>query len=391
MDQKAFQYFKPLIQKEIAENHIAGAQIGIYHNEEEVFKENYGMANLEKNQPMEDGAIFRLYSMSKPVATVAAMILYERGMLDLEAPVYDYLPAFKEMKVWNKEGSVKCLRPITIKDLFSMTSGLVYPDQDEVGQAMQGLFDYIHKRIEGNRPMTTQEVIGAIASRPLAFEPGERWRYGLSVDVIGAIIEAISGKQLGHFYKEELFEPLGMKDTDFYVPKEKHTQLVELYYQDQTQGECTLKIDEKRHLGLTKCLTPPAFESAGAGLLSTLTDYSKFAMMLAQGGTYKKVRVLGENTVDLITQNQLSAAQLATVDFDQLKGYGYGYFMRILMDLEKASSNGKVGEFGWDGWTGPYVTISRKDHLVFMYMTQVSGYCNWRLMRALRAIVYSAF
>ncbi len=376
-----------LIQEEINANRIAGARCAVAHNGEIIFNESYGFMNIENKESMRKDTIFRLYSLSKPIAAVACMILYERGLIDLHEPVSKYIGSFKEQRVWTKDGEVPADSEITIKELLSMTSGLVYPDCDEAGKIMEELYQKEEKKIQEGNGSTTQELCNLIGKQPLAFQPGTKWRYGTSTDILGAVMEKIYGTSLGEFYKKEIFEPLGMKDTGFFVPLEKQERFSELYMQNIKDGKCQLEVDEKRHLCLTKCLEKPAFESAGAGLVSTLDDYMKFAMMLANNGELNGVRILGRKTIDLMTTNQLLESQMCDMNWESMLGYGYGFFMRVLMDQVKAASNASIGEFGWDGWTGPYLSIDREENTVFLYMIQVSGYSDPQLIRKMKAIV----
>ena len=379
-----------LLEKEMINQELAGASICIIHNGQEIIRRNYGYANLEKRIPIENDTLFRIYSMGKPVAAVAAMILYERGELDLYEPLSDYLPEFREMKVLTENGVVSAKREILMRDLLSMTSGIGYPDADPAGLCMTKLFDKIEKDIKNGKEISTRELCSLVAEQPLAFHPGEAWRYGFNTDVLGAVMEVITGKTVGEFYKEEIFELLDMKDTGFYVPEEKQHRFAELYTYKTDGVDHWLEPEEERHLCLTKCLKPVLFESAGAGLVSTMDDSCKFVNMLTNYGTCNGKKIIGRNTFRLMTSNQLTKEQLSTVYFDHLKGYGYGSFMRILIDPVEASSNGTIGEFGWDGWTGPYFTANPQKETAIILMAQRCGYTKPTLLRRLCNIVYSA-
>lgn len=372
-----------LMEAEIEKEHFAGALIGYYEKGREVFFDTYGMADREASRPVKRDTIFRLYSMSKPVAAVAAMILAERGVLELEAPVGKYLPEYERMYVLGDETPYT----VTVRQLLNMTAGIVYPDDDAEGQEMAGLFEDIHAHIREGRQYTTREVVQKIAQKPLANVPGSAWRYGLCADVLGAVMEAVTGMTLGELYKKEIFEPLGMKDTGFYVTREKWGRLAQLYRQAETENGVKLEVEEERTLGLTKCLEPPAFESAGAGLLSTLDDSARFCMMLANKGILDGVRILKAETVEQFTQNQLGEMQTDSIYFEHMKGYGYGNLMRVLMDQDASPIGGEPGEFGWDGWAGAYMAVDIQKQTVFLFMVQVSAYSNWPLNKAIREIL----
>ena len=372
--------FDELIWEEVKRNQIKGAQLGIYQNGMPVYEQAYGY---------EEGTIYRLYSLSKPVAAVAAMLLAEQGELDLLSPVSAYLPEFQEMKVWTPNGLIKSERPVRVQDLLNMTAGIVYPDEDGPGRFMQEAFDDIQRKTDTEEAYSTREVMGIIAGQPLAFQPGENFRYGLCADVLGGVIEVITGQKLSVFYQKNIFDRLDMGDTGFYVPKEKQNRLAELYCKKETPDGTVLLPDRKRHLGLGYGLVPPAFESAGAGLYATLEDYAHFANMLAAKGVYKNRRILSEKTVELFGVNQLGESQRQDLwkSFTHLKGFGYGNLMRIHMEPGIFGMNAPAGEFGWDGWSGPYCSIDLSSQTVVLYMTQISAYSGWELIGKIKNLV----
>ena len=198
-----------IVQEEMRQQQFAGASVQILHKGVPVFCGNYGYADREAGKVVRDDTIFRLYSLSKPIAAAAAYIQLERGLLDLEAPVSRYLPAFSKMQVHTEEGLVPAKRPVLIRELLSMTSGLVYPDPDPVGAYMQEVFTRAGTRSRDGNPMNTAEIVDAIAEKPLAFQPGEQWRYGTSTDVMGRIIEVTAGMSLGEFYRNERIKQTG--------------------------------------------------------------------------------------------------------------------------------------------------------------------------------------
>ncbi len=380
-----FEYLRKRMRQEIDDGYINGSAIRIIHDGEIIYEDELGYADKEKGIPIRKDTIYRIYSMTKPVTAVAAMILYERGLLDLFAPVSDYLSGFKDQKVLTKDGLKAAKRPAAVKDLLNMTSGVVYPDQTcEAGRIMEELYTRLAKQGEEGSPVNTVDFCNLIGTQPLEFEPGERWRYGASADVLGAVIEIISGKKLSVFLQEEIFTPLGMADTGFYVPEEKSNRFAMIY--ELIAGR--LEPCSWTHLGLGDFKTPPAFESGGAGLVSTVEDYSRFAEMLLNGGTYGKERILGSKTVEYLSTPQLSAEQLLSMDWDSLQGYGYGNLMRVLTDPVKAAGNGSVGEFGWDGWTGNYFFVDPKENLIMVYMMQKCDGGRLTALRAMRSILY---
>lgn len=384
MEKEREDSIKNLVNQELQNNHFAGVLIAMYQKGEESFFGSYGYADLEKKLLLKRNSIFRLYSMSKTVTAVAIMILVERKEISLDDLVSKYLPEYNKLKVYGRKGEYE----ITIRQLMNMTAGIVYPGEFGAEKEMEYLFERIHKNIQEGCQLSTREVIREIAKVPLANVPGAAWHYGLCADVLGAIIQVVTGMELEVFYREEIFEPLEMIDTGFYVPFEKQNRLVKRYKQEQTDKGTILQEDGELVFGLTDYLNKPAFQSAGAGLVSTLEDMAHFCCMLANQGVWHKKRILKTETVQLFTQNQMTKEQLDSMYYVHLQGaYGYGNLMRVLIDVNKAESIGTVGEFGWDGWAGPYMSVDIKMQRTVLLMTQVSCYYNWHFNNKVRDIL----
>ncbi|MCM1542926.1 MAG: beta-lactamase family protein [Blautia sp.] len=378
-----------LIEKEVAEGRVKGASALVIHRDKEIYYNAFGYADAERGIPMGRDTIIRLFSMTKPVTAAAAMILMERGNLDLWDLVSDYLPAFKKPKVWSgeKQCEIPAERELTVWDLLNMTSGITYPDPaHEPGRRMENVLRGLLDRRERGEKADTQEYARQIATVPLCFQPGEQWMYGYSADILGAVIEAASGKRFGQFLKEELFDPLGMTDTGFFVPEEKRGRFAQ-YYEWTDEGG--LAVYQGSHLG-EYYEEDVAFESGGAGLVSTLDDYRRFASMLVHKGEYGGKRILGRKTVEFMAQNHLNPRQRESLVWDSVKGYGYGCLMRVLMDRDTAAYNGSLGEFGWDGWTGNYVAMDFTEELVFLYFIQRCGAGATPVVRKLKTVTYGA-
>lgn len=379
-----------ITQSDNPDNNV-GAAVSVIHKGKEVFRNEYGMADREKNIPMEKNSIFRCYSMTKPVTSVAVMMLVEAGKLSLSDAVSIYLPGFRNQKVLAENGLVPVEREVTIQDLMDMTAGVVYPDASfPAGAVMQEMIDeYYRKIFEEDKPTSTYDLANLIGEQPLAFQPGTQWNYSFCADVLGAVVEVISGKSYGEYLREAIFEPLGMTDTDFYVPEEKQNRFCQNYqYMPETK---TLEPCTWQHLGLSYFhLKKPAFESGGAGLVSTIDDYAKFVRMMLGKGTVDGVRILGRKTVEWMTQNHLNENQIKTLDWEALKGYGYGNLMRVMIDEEHAEMIGSNGEYGWDGWLGSYVCMDPKEDLAIIYVIQKCGGNGFRDVQVIRNIVYSA-
>ncbi|WP_418421728.1 serine hydrolase domain-containing protein [Butyribacter intestini] len=367
-----------------------GAAICIIKDGKEVYRNEYGEADKENHIPMERNSIFRCYSMTKPVTAVAVMTLVEKGVIALSDPVSNFIPSFKNQTVLTEKGYVPAKREVVIQDLLNMTAGLTYPDASfPAGKEMQNMIDKYYADVEAGNPISTYDLAVLIGEQPLEFQPGEGWRYSFCADVLGAVIEVVTGKTYGEYLKETIFEPLGMTETDFYVPIEKQNRFMQNYQympETQTMEPCTWQ-----HLGLTYMhKKKPLFESGGAGLVSTIDDYSKFVNMMLGKGTLGNVRILGRKTVEIMTRNNLTPKQLEMYDWDTIKGYGYGNLMRVMMDVPASQSFGSEGEFGWDGWLGSYVAMDPKENLAIIYVIQKCGGNGYRDIQVIRDIVYSA-
>lgn len=376
-----------LICKAIADGEFAGASLLVLKDGEEKYRKVYGESDKENHIAMHRDTIFHLYSMSKPVTAVAVMILFERGELDIRDAVSKYLPCFSGQKVWTANGEVPADRDITIWDCLNMTTGIPYPCEElESGRRMYEIFRTLIARREAGEYVDTMEWMREVAKVPLAFQPGEKWLYGFSADILGAVVEAVSGKKFGVFLRDEIFNPLGMKDTGFFVPERKWHRFA-VAYEDWSTGKPVPLL--RSHLG-EYYKEDVAFESGGAGMVSTIGDYAKFAQMLLNGGICGNVRILGRKTVEFMSQNHLTKEQKTDYTWDSTKGYGYGCLMRCLEDKGVAGTNGSVGEYGWDGWTGNYVTINPEENLVLLFFVQKCGYGFGELTRKVRAVTYGA-
>ncbi|MBQ9142040.1 MAG: beta-lactamase family protein [Lachnospiraceae bacterium] len=375
-----------LINEQIEQGEIAGANIMVIHKGKEIFFDNYGYADKENKLAIRRDTIFRMFSMSKPITAVATMILVERGEIDVRDAVSKYIPAFANQTVWEDGKEVPANRDITIWDCLNMTTGIPYPHEwSEVGKRMDALFKELIARREAGEVVDTQEYMRCIAQIPLEFQPGKEWMYGLSADILGAVIEVVSGKRYSRFLQEEIFLPLGMKDTGFYVPEDKEWRFAKNY--DMVDGQ--LVPFTRSHLG-EYYKSDVAFESGGAGMVSTIEDYSHFAQMLVNGGTYNGVRILGRKTVEYMAQNHLKPDQMGALNWDSTLGYGYGCLMRVMMNKGEAGSNGSIGEYGWDGWTGNYLTVNPEEDLVILYFIQRCGAGFTPTMRKLRSVIYGS-
>jgi len=381
---------KKVLKDSIDKSYIAGGNLLVIKEGKEIFYHEDGWADKEAGLPIRRNSIFRLYSMSKPVTAAAVMVLLERGEIDLYDPVSKYLDGFKNQMVEENGTLVPVKREATLKDLLSMTSGLVYGGEDRAGQETMALFEEINNRLLGDFPLGTVEAMNKLGRCVLAFHPGDSWQYGTSADVLGAVVEVVSGKRFGQFLKNELFEPLQMEDTGFWVPEEKRDRLVKAYMEIE-KGE--LAHYTGNNLGIiNKMDRDPAFESGGAGLVSTIDDYAKFTRMLMNKGSLNGVQILRPKTVEYLTSATLNAAQQKKFDESMitLGGFSYGNLMRVMTDCSKAGYLASPGEYGWDGWLGAYFCNCPKDDLIFLFMMQKTDTGTIDLTRKLRNIVLSA-
>ncbi len=358
-----------LLQRAIANGEIAGANLLIMKDGKELAYTEAGCANVEKGTAFKRDTICRIYSMSKPITSVAAMILMERGQLELGQPVGDILPSFRDMKVWEDGRRVPAKRCLLVKDLLCMTSGLSYGDEGTAGQQVWRILENMDARLYSDNPMTTEEFTERVAACDLSFHPGDAWMYGTSADILGMVIKKITGMPYGDFLKKEIFEPLGMNDTGFYVPEEKKSRLADAY--ERTPDG--IKLYETNHLGIRyNGVGYPAFESGGAGLLSTVDDYAKLATMLLNGGTYNGVQILKPSTVEYMTTAKLTPWQQESLwrSWDGMYGYTYSNLLRIMVEPGMAQFNTWKGEYGWDGWLGTYFINSPSNNVTILMMCQ---------------------
>lgn len=379
-----------VILQKIKNDEIKGASLCVLHKGDMVYCRQFGMADEARNIPMTKDSIFRCYSMTKPVTAAAVMTVVEKGLLSLSDTVDMYLPGFQDQKVLKDGKPVPVSRKVTIQNLLDMTAGVTYPDASfPAGTYMQNMIDQYYADLEAGKPTSTYDLANLIGRQPLEFEPGEGWRYSFCADVLGAVIEVITGKTYGEYLKETIFEPLGMVDTDFYVPEDKQNRFMENYEYKPETGKlepCTWQ-----HLGLSYMhKKKPAFESGGAGLVSTVGDYAKFVQMMMHGGSYHGVRILGRKSMEHMTTNHLTPQQLEMYDWEALRGYGYGDLMRQMVDVPASYGLGSVGEFGWDGWLGSYVAMDPAEELAIIYVIQKCGGNGYRDVQVLRNIIYSS-
>ena len=364
-----------VLQTSVDNGSTRGANCLVFKDGEELYSGAFGFADFENKIPMSRDSIFRLFSLTKPITSAAAMILIDKGVISPDDPVAKFFPEYEHLTYSagsdqnGTEQILPCPDILKISHLLTMTSGLPYANNycKSVCASAQ-LFDAVIAAQNGIAPVTTEEFTRRASEIPLMFRPGDHWDYGISADILGGVIEKASGMKYGDFLRENIFAPLGMDDTGFYVPEDKLSRFTALY----KWGENGLERDSENYLGLTDYTAPPAFESGGAGLVSTIDDYAKFANMLCSRGKFGDVRIISNESFEYMTSPKLGKVQQSDL-WERLKGYNYACLMRILTDESSAEIKTSNGEFGWDGWTGTYFCANPSTGIVCLYFTQIAG------------------
>lgn len=386
IDRNGLNRLGEVLEESVGAGQIAGGNLCVLCRGEEVYYAEAGYADIANQKKITKDSIFRLYSMTKPVTSAAVMLLMERGVIDLLDPVSKYIPTFRDIKVASSEGDVAAVRQVTIKDCLSMTSGLAYNcDPDPASRAAALVYDELDRRLYSDDPMTTMEMASKLGQGRLAFQPGECWRYGTSADILGAVVESASGVRFGEFLRREFFEPLNMNDTGFCLDAAKRDRLTKVY----EKTACGLVEYHGNHLGICNHMDADIrFESGGAGLVSTIADYRHFAQMLMNRGTYQGRTYLAPATVAYMTGCRLYPHQQAMMaGWDSLAGYSYSNLMRVMTDPSLAVINGSQGEYGWDGWLGPYFANMPGEETTFLMMVQLRDAGTFTLTRKLRNVL----
>lgn len=376
-----------LMEEAVQNQQTAGVSLLVRKDGEELFFDARGYADMEKQEALRRDHIFRLYSMTKPVTAVAAMILVERGLLDLNMPISEVLPGFAGAKVMRDGVPMAAQFPVRVLHLLNMTSGLTYGEEPTPeGRQVLALIDSCMERLHTDRCVSTVEFANALGQIPLAFEPDSSWCYGFSADVLGAVIEEVSGMRFGAFLEENLFKPLNMKDTGFYVPDETYSRLAAAY---ETAEDAGLRRYDGDYLMIrNKADAPPRYESGGAGLLSTIDDYARFAQMLLNGGSLDGTRILSPRTVQYLTSGELTPSQQAAMRrFGGHEGYTYSHLLRRLTHPGQACLISEAGEYGWAGWLGCYFANLPGQNMTILLMQQKKSAGTSALTRKIRNVL----
>src|SRR5271156_1992427 len=379
-----------------------GTQLLVYRRGKVVHSAAQGFADLERQVPVKDDTIFRIYSMTKPLTSVAFMMLIEEGRVALDEPVHKYIPEWKNLGVF-QAGTGPFLtrpptRPMLIVDLLRHTSGLTYGFQQRsnVDAAYRA-----QKIGEVEKAGTLQTMIEDLAKIPLEFSPGEAWNYSVATDVIGHLIGKISGKPFEQFLKERIFDPLGMNDTDFFVPADKVHRFAACYSADPKGGMTFHATERKGTLTLqddpatSSFLSPPALVSGGGGLCSTAADYLTFCRALINGGELGGVRLIGPKTLALMRSNHLPGGldlpgmSRSLFSEASYNGIGFGLGVSVTMNPALTLIPGSPGEYAWGGAATTSFWIDPREELIAIFMTQVLPSSAYPLRRELRTMVYA--
>lgn len=369
----------------VANNEAAGLSVMLRKDGREIFCTATGHADVANSILLRRDHIFRLFSQSKPITAAAVVLLAERGIIDLMDPVCKFLPGFYNQQVATENGVRPAGRAATILDMLGMTAGVSYPGDDAAGQSAASVFIENDRLIAEGGGMTTVEFANRLGQATLAFEPGSHFRYSTCADILGAVVEIVSGKRLGDFLKEEFFLPLGMKDTDFWVPAEKWDRLVTCYRRTEkglvpfTGSNLNVGVYDRR----------PNFESGGAGLVSTLDDYAAFTDMLLAGGVYNGKRILSSASVAYLTSPQLGWNQKFDM-WDSLDGFSYGKLMRVCTEPGRYPGLAVQGEYGWDGWLGTYFANIPSENATILLMQNTTDSGTTTITRKIRNIILAA-
>lgn len=359
---------------------IPGVACVVYRNHQPIFQQTAGFIDEQKKKPTTMDSLFYMYSVSKVMTAAAVMQLVEKGLLSLEDEVCKYLPAYTNMTVKCENGEVvPADKKITIFHLLTMTSGMSYEIYtDEVNELIAA----------GNA--TTRNVVNAVAKIPLLYQPGTRFKYSFGLDVLGAVVEVVSGMSFGEYMKANIFEPLGM-DTAAYSPKKVNGEnLADYFVFDQAT------VREKKTEPMRGARVADPFESGGAGVICSTTDMILFADALACGGVGKTgKRILSEESVNLMRQNHLDAQQLSDAQNSMTHaGYGYGFGVRTLMDPAQVPTLAAKGEFGWGGACGTYILSDTTNRISIAFAMQMTSHIEFSYMthphNMIRDLVYRA-
>ena len=383
-------------QKFVDEERLAGAVTLVARRGKVAHFEAFGMMDVEANKPMQKNTIFRIYSMTKPIAAAAVMILCEKGKLQLDTPVSIYLPELGGLKVARDPSAetlvvVESDREMTVQDLMQHTAGLPGAARYMAGQTA---VDKYYRKVGLHRlhACNLQEMIKILGKIPLLYQPGSKWHYSIAADVLGRLIEVASGQSFDVFLAEQIFQPLGMHDTGFYVPEEKIDRFAGMYGPKPSGGLQAIDAPEggTGNVSKTSFKQKPKFLSAGGGLVSTAADFARFCLMLAGKGTLAGKRLMKAKSVELMTRNHLPEHLIPLDKKPETRYAGLGFGLGVSVRVQQTDwiPDSQVGEYGWIGGTSTEFWISPRDELVAITLAQHIPFSE--LSEKTKPLVYAA-
>lgn len=345
---------------------ISAIQAAIVKNGKIVHFDSYGYSDISEKDKLNENDIFRIASMTKPIVSLALMILYEEGKFKLDDPVYKYIPEFKNLTVKKRKKNKPLKNDIKIIDLLRHSAGFSFKGPEDYRKVIN---------------MTLEEYTQDAIKTPLMYEPGTQWRYSSSTDIVGYLVEVLSGLRLDRFLKARLFDPLGMEDTFFELPKFSNHRLTTLYVKEN-EGDL-VSFDNKSNSPFTENVI--LFNGSG-GLLSTTSDYLKFCQMLLNGGSFNNIKIITSETIELMKEDHSIGLKYKKLIFGKKKGFGLGFEVV----KENDTKFGSKGTFGWGGMFGTYFRIDPVEKMIFIYMTQSFETYNLKLSDKFRSLVYES-
>ncbi|HLO79780.1 MAG TPA: serine hydrolase domain-containing protein [Chitinophagaceae bacterium] len=380
------------IEQYINQGRLNGATAIIFRDGKMVYNKAFGYSNVEKKTPIQKDQIFRIASMTKPIVCVGVMMLWEEGKFSLDDPISKFIPEFKNPKVLEKFNpndttftTQPAKREITIRHLLAHTSGLGYPG---IGSNFANAIYAKHKVGGGigTPNLVLKDNMMRLAALPLFNNPGEKFLYGLNTDLLGYLIEVISGMPLDKFLDQKIFSPLGMKDTYFYLPASKYSRLVTLYRQDENAKAVTYPANSNA-LANFPLVPNGTYFSGGAGLSSTAYDYALFCQMLINGGTLNNTRLLSPHTIQLMTTNQIGES-LMFDNPEDIRRFGLGF--GLYLDKATMMTPMGYGSYGWDGMFASHFWIDPKNKLVAVFMRNIWPTPDWDFGDRVKVLVYQS-
>lgn len=387
-----------LIDQYVEEGKLPGGVFMLARYGQIVFHKTAGNQSNLNTTPYRADNIFRIASMTKAVTNVAIMQLYEDGLLGIDDPVHQYLPEFKDQVVlesFNEEDStyttVKAIRPVTIRHLLTHTSGISYGEFNPGSNwVIYQQYDLLNRGLNHSSE-TNAEFISRLASAPLMFQPGERYAYGMNMDVLGRVVEVISGKNLQAYFRERIFEPLGMTDTWFYLPADRHHRLVPVYTADKNGHYVQASAEDTPGTDIDYPLSAEhPFYAGGGGLVSTAADYARFIQALMNNGVLDGKRILGRKAIEMMISDQMVELNRQGKGMSRRPGESMGFGLALILDDGQWMGSKSPGTYAWSGYFNTQFFVDPAEGFVFVGMTQVAPFLHGNFWNRLYAILYSA-